>query len=290
MTSQRQYQSVNPSRTLATWRKELPEERQKFVDEVPGLLKRFSLIELRDENAKWHREPMAVKPIALLWLINQEFTRRGIGPQWRGLPVFVSTATMPLMRLDHFPATAGAVPIGDQAQHARLLRWIDLEWLATALGTSHVPDYTPWGLLFTKGLDSQIANQIANSRERQHFVVQKLAIPKAHRCALKGLMPKDEGLRADTLRKRLSERYRPLLEARLQARLHPLTREQVESRVAWCEAIELAHGAAADAARIFGWITGVSVTRQTAHEMRSKIAKQLKLRSAAWTGKLRRST
>lgn len=284
----RAFQTLDPEVALQEVLSRHPAGQGVSLGAVRLGLQRAELEGLREQNRKWFAEPMTSKPIALVWLINQEFTRRGIAPRWRGLPEFVKTMAGPQVRLEDFPSGLGLVPIGDPARKARLLRWIDLEWLASALGPGHVGDHAPWARLFVCGLDSGLAHRIANSHERPHHVVSKLGVLRPHSFALKGLMTRDDGERCATAEKRLKTRYRPVLEGQMRRGLNPLSREQVENRLLWCEAIELANGSPTVAAQLYSWMTGVSVTRQTAHEIRTKLAKQLRLTSAAWAPESRK--
>lgn len=84
-----------------------------------------------------------------LWLINREFTRRGVAPQWRGVPRIVKAAPMP-------PANPQSVTprrLGDVAQKNLMKRWIDLEWLRAALGVSHLTKKKSWPYTMRRPLD-----------------------------------------------------------------------------------------------------------------------------------------
>ena len=253
----------------------------------------MSLDELRQSNAKWFAEPIAFELTApALWTLNLELTRRGVAPMWRGVPRFIKA-----MRLN--PATPGREErrLGDAATKSVMKRWIDMEWLRLQLGSVHRTKYRLWQNAFSDDLELAIAafakvnvvwstgsghhNGKAGTKP-PHDVVDRLSIPALRRLGLTGLIDRDSGEKVRNMEKRIREKLRPLLQALTQRPVLPLTDDEVERREVYCRAIELAVGSPTDAARIFGWMTGESISRQTMHEMRTKIAAQCGLTTRAW--------
>jgi hypothetical protein len=284
MSPERAYESVNPIQSLRAWQAEMTAAQAQQLEAAKAAFFVAPADELCERAARLLAEPLSPhlpRTIALIWLINQELTRRGIGPRWRGLPQYVDEAPPPPV-----PAAALAPdacrPISIATRRRRMLRWIDLDWLATALGPQHVPVHARWRDVFAMGLDEATAERIANSLQPPHKLSAMLGVKEPHSFTLTGLMTRDAAERLRTVQQRGAARVRAKLDAqRIQAR-RPLTAEQHAARLRWVQAIELADGSATQAARLYGWMTGNTTTRQTAHEMRQKLAKQLGLRTAAW--------
>ncbi len=257
-------------------------------------LEALTLIELREKNAHWFSQSIAfelTKP--MLWLVNIELTRRGIAPQWRGVPRFVRVARVPPTS----PLSAGPRRLGEVAQKNLMKRWIDLDWLRRVLGVSHVTKQKSWQDVFSADDDRAYrafakVNLInSHSTERigpansAYEVMYKLDVPDLLRLGLTGLMNRDAGELVHNAGKRLKRTVRPRLEGLMARPAYPLTAEGVERRMIYAEAIELAVGSPTDAVTVYGWMTGDSVTRQSMHEMKTKLAEQCKLTTRAWRPK-----
>ena len=249
-----------------------------------------TLEELRLENAHWFAQPMAFElTTPTLWLINTEFTRRGVAPQWRGIPRFVRPAPLPPAD----PRSTAPRRIGDVGQKNLMKRWIDLEWLRVALGSSHVTKKKSWQDVFSEDL-KRAARTFARvnaihshgggkeGTQPAHEVMLVLSIPKLYRLGLTGLIDRDAGELVRNMESRVRTRLRPRLELLAERTAFALTSAEVERRILYCQAIELAVGRPTAAATLFGWMTGETVTRQSIHEMRCKIAKQCNLTTRAW--------
>ncbi len=249
-----------------------------------------SLEELRLENAHWFAQPMAFELTApTLWLINTELTRRGVAPQWRGVPRFVQRAPPPPAD----PRSKAPRRIGDVGQKNLMKRWIDLEWLRVVLGSAHVTKKKGWQDVFAEDLKrAVVAFSKVNAMQSHgggkygtqpaHEVMLVLSIPKFHRLGLTGLIDRDAGELVRNMEKRVRTRLRPRLELLMERPAFALTSAEVERRIMYCEAIELAVGSPTAAATLFRWMTGEAVTRQTMQEMRCKIAEQCGLTTRAW--------
>ena len=252
--------------------------------------KNKTLEELRDANAYWFSQPIAFELTApSLWLINQEMTSRGVAPQWRGVPRFVNKATLPAPS----PHSTSLKRLGDVAAKNLMKRWVDLEWLRIQLGPLHVTKFKIWKDTFAADLDRAVtAFARVNvvwahgggklGTKPAHKVVDRLNVPKIVRLGLTGLIDRDSGELIRNMEKRVQVRIRPRLEALTTRAAHPLTKEEVERRLLYCQAIELAVGSPTDGVKIFRWMTGESITRQSVHEMQRKIAEQCKLTTRAW--------
>lgn len=247
-----------------------------------------SIEELRAANAHWFQQPIAFQlTVPVLWLINQEFTRRGVAPGWRGVSRFQRRGRMPP------PATSGPRRLGDAAKTNLMMRWIDLEWLRRELGPGHVTRYRAWQNVFAKG-DPEAFTAFAKvcaivshgggkyGPQHAFAVLRDLDVPKRTRIGLAGLIDTDAGSRRSTAEKRLMTTYRPALEQLMERPRHALTPAEVERRLVHCEAIELARGQPTDAAIYFGWMTGEAISRQTMHEMRVKLRDQCGFTTMAW--------
>ena len=241
-------------------------------------------------NAYWFSQPMAFELTApTLWLINQELTSRGVAPQWRGVPRFVRKATLSPPP----PNSTSLKRLGDVATKNLMKRWVDLEWLRIKLGPLHVTKFKIWKDAFATDLDRAVpafsrVNAILShgggkwGTRPAHTVVDRLNVPKIVRLGLTGLIDRDSGELVRNMEKRVTVRIRPRLEALLTRTAYPLTKEEIERRLLYCQAIELAAGSPTDGVTIFRWMTGESITRQSVHEMRCKISEQCKLATRAW--------
>lgn len=249
-----------------------------------------SLDELRGLNAYWFREAMAFDLTApMLWQINREITRRGVAPMWRGVPRFVQDAIAPPPN----PMSKGPRSLGEVARKNLMKRWIDMEWLRTVLGPSHVTKHKSWQIAFDSDFELAIpgfckVNAVWShgggkvGTRPAHEVVDRLSVPKLHLLGLTGLINRDAGELVGSMEERLKTKYRPLLEAQMDRSTYPITKAECDRRLLYCQAIDLAVGRPTDAVRIFQWMSGMSVTRQSMHEMKSKIAVQCKLTTRAW--------
>ena len=249
-----------------------------------------SLGDLRDLNAYWFGQVLGFEfTIPMLWQINRELSSRGIAPGWRGIPRFVQAARLPPVS----PLNKGVRSLGEVAKKNLMKKWIDLEWLRCQLGSSHLTKLKVWQGAFADDFDKAVLTFVKVNFVRAHGggkigprpafkVVYGLAIPKLHRLGLTGLINRDAGELVRNMEKRLKTRIRPLLEAEMHRPAYPLTAAEVERRLLCCQAIELAVGSPTDATVIFRWITGESVTRQSMHEMKTKIAAQCNLGTRAW--------
>jgi hypothetical protein len=249
-----------------------------------------SLPDLRAANVHWFDQPMSLDITApILWLINQEFTRRGIAPGWRGVQRFVRRG--PLPPRSAIPSTPRR--LGDVAKKNLMMRWIDLQWLRALLGPDHKTEYRRWQSVFSA--DHHIAitafakvNVLVShgasipGPHPAYHVLKQLSVPKRARIGLAGLIDSDAGDRRRVTENRLRDSYRPGVESLMKRDTYALTTEEAERRVLYCEAIELAAGSPTDAAIFFGWITGEQITRQTMHEMRKKLADQCGFKTRAW--------
>jgi hypothetical protein len=244
---------------------------------------------LRERNAHWFAEPFGLKnAVATVWLINREFTRRGIAPRWRRIPEFLSGRGPPPSK----GTAPGGRPIGEKLRGTVLKRWIDLEWLRAVLGPRHVTYFKTWQPAFDEDWDRAVKGfarvnaitSVANTpRVRPAYKVAfGLAIPALEKKTLMGLIDRDAGELVTNALKRVRVTIRPRMEALMQRPRFPLTREEVERRLTICEAIELAGGSPSDAAALLGWMTGEAISRQSLHEMKTKVAVQCNLRTRAW--------
>ncbi|NVO06676.1 MAG: hypothetical protein HXX19_12435 [Rhodoferax sp.] len=258
--------------------------------EISKSLDEKSLEQLRELNARWFDGVMGFEQTApMLWLVNQEFTRRGVAPMWRGVPRFVRVAyAAPANPMSNVPRRLGEI-----AKKNLMKRWVDLEWLRVQLGSSHVSKFRGWQDAFADDIEIAVlaftkVNAIWShgggklGTKPAHDVVDRLSVPKIHRLGLTGLIDRDAGELVRNMEKRLRATYRPLLEAQIDRPIFPLTKADVERRLLYCQAIDLAVGSPTNAAKIFQWMTGESVSKQTMHEMRCKIADQCDLKTRAW--------
>lgn len=275
-------EQFNPAKCLRDWGDDkiaLLASRLRTLD-GPG---RVTVQELRDQNAahfiKYPTDPV----IAKLWAINLEFTRRGIAPRWRGIKSFNPSA-VPSSTLG-LPANVPRL-IGPAQKQKLLLRWADLQWLHNELGPSHLPLNLSWRKLFADHIDDDqrehLFSRVAASDDKPHRIVYGPSVIEPVSLTLRGFAVSAVGDRCRAVQRRV----RDVIQVRLEAlgtrpRYHPTT-DALATRLVYAEAIELARGSPTEAARIVRWISGEVVTPQAAHQMRTKIASDIKLTGAAW--------
>lgn len=252
-----------------------------------------TIAELRTMNVSTFYGPTGwANTVARLWLINTKLTALGIAPAWRDIPAFVRSNPPP-------PTPPGAVrvrPLGDSLRRSLLRRWIDLEWLRALLGPKHVPRFAKWGDAFSadqakaertwariNGVSSSGGGKFG--AETPYKVVHGLDLAQRDLFGLVGLINRDAGELLKNARKRVERSIRPTMELLMARASRPLSRAEVERRLVGCEALEIAKGRPAEAATVFGWMTGEPITRQSMHAMRDKVAEQCGLRTRAWTGR-----
>ncbi|MDI4634706.1 hypothetical protein J7U46_16720 [Pelomonas sp. V22] len=255
-------------------------------------LKALTLADLRAENNKWLREPVGwARMVSLVWEINCEFTRRGIGPAWREIPEFIHAGAPAPPRAPGKPRA-----LSDQLKLNLLKRWIDLEWLRTVLGPNHATAWTAFAPLFDPDpavamrgyfAATRIKSRDSNGRygpESNRKVLFGLSVPTLLRFSLVGLVDRDRGELRTNARRRVRDVVKPRLEGLADRATYPLKPEQLASRLIQAEAIEMAAGNPSDAAQIYAWMTGKTISRQSMHAARKKIAEQCELRTRAWHG------
>lgn len=244
---------------------------------------------LREENAHWFAEPLGFqKAVVTIWLINLEFTRRGIAPRWRGIPEFMARGAPP----PYSQHSTSPRLIGAGLRGTVLKRWIDLEWLRSSLGPFHTTKHKTWNSVFADDWKTAVkgferVNSISSiggvpRLQTSYKVIFGLSVPKLHRIALMGMIDRDSGERVKNILKRVDERIRPKMESLMARTRHPLRPVEVERRLVICKAIELAQGSPTDAALVFRWITGEAISRQSIHEQKAKIASQCSLSTTNW--------
>lgn len=283
MTHSRPSEIVNPVQTIRDWRGKMTPERRAESEAAQAAFSLLGVAQLREVNARLFVQPISPntpETIMQLWLANVELTRRGVGPRWRNLPAYVAPEAAP--SIPECALLPGAPrPISHASRKRALLRWIDLDWLACTLGPGHVPDHAHWRKLFARGLDESTAERIANSSLPSRKLSGIIRIPEPHSFTLTGLLTRDSAERIKTARKRRDQLSLTLLTQCARSRM-PLSPDDMQSRLQWIEAIELTDGSPTVAAQLYGWMSGDTVTRQTAHEKRRKLAMQLGLKTAAW--------
>jgi len=223
--------------------------------------------------------PNAPATMVQLWLTNQELTRRGVGPRWRNLPTYVAPEAAPNVPESVLPLDAPR-PISHACRKRALLRWIDLDWLCHTLGAAHVPEHRHWRDVFRWGLDERIAGRIANSPLKPARLSAGLDVGAPHCYSLTGLLTQDAAKRVRTIREKRITKARNAFADR-----PTLSDALLADRLIWVEAIELADGSPTESALIYGWMTGVKVTKQSAAEKRNKFAQQLGFQTATWRPK-----
>ena len=271
------YAEFNPAKCL----RELDSEAAASLIAKLGAA---SLSELREANARRSGIYLSDAAIAALWAINLEFTRRGVGPRWRGIERFNPSA-VPHERPDWMPVNVPSLRT-PQMQQKLLLRWADLQWLHHELGPSHLPNNLTWRDLFAQRLDEgrreELFAQIAASERAPHWLVHDLAVNGPHKLALRGFAVSEAGDRIRAMRKRLKDVIQPRLEGYGTRTTYSPSPAALSNRLMYAEAIELAQGSPTETARFVRWISGMRIKPQAAHQMRNKIAADLKLRGRAW--------
>lgn len=246
-------------------------------------LKVMNLDELRAENARlFSLQIFGMTTVtAKVWLLNLEFTRRGIAPRWRGAPEHTDQAA-PETAVLNLPGIPN--PLTETARRRKVLRWIDLEWLRDALGQAHPIMRLGWSSAFVADDPEPIWRGIVEEQSANAITLDELSVPKLHRLALLGFQTSPARDRFRTLDKFLSGPVGRLLAAQATRRKYPLTPSQVDDRIRDIRAIELAEGSATDAAMVRRWMTGELVTRQAMSLRRQKIASQVPAltRRTAW--------
>lgn len=282
MTDRRPSETVNPARTVREWRDQMTLEQRATFEAAQAAFSSLTVDQLRDRNSLLFKEPLSPhfpRSTALLWLINLELTQRGIAPRWRGAPAYIAPEAAPI--IPSLALSAGQPhPISYANRRRAMLRWIDLEWLCCQLGAKHRPEQVNWRDIFKWGLSEEIATQIAHSPLTPQRLIARLDVPDLDCFALQGLLTQACAKRLKTLNKNRLQKARCALG--LDADLTPDLRTR---RLLWIEAIELADGSPTDAARYFGWMTGTPPSRQSAAEMRKKLADQLGYRTSCWRQK-----
>ena len=149
--------------------------------------------------------------IAKLWASNLEFTRRGIGPRWRGIEKFNPSA----VSKDRPPNLPASVPShhNPAMQRKLLLRWADLQWLRHELGPSYLVKNIAWLLLFADHIDEGrregLFARVAESDDKPHRIVFGLSVPGPYMLALKGFAVSKAGDRCKAVRRRLKDLLNP---------------------------------------------------------------------------------
>ncbi len=244
-------------------------------------------------NARWIASHLAADHwISLVWLVNTEFTKLGIGPRWRGLPRWQKTKPPRLSGI--LTGTTRAYYLDHGTQLNNLMRWVDLEWLRAVLGPHHVTkgyeytNATHENLSLAQAAWSRL-NRIAKTSSADagasapHRVLDGLKVPKLTRVSLTGLIDKDTANRVTVAMRRIESEIEPKLNVWAKGRPSGLAEDEVAHRLRVAEAIELAQGSPKDAADVLRWMTGRSVTRQAVNTMRLKMASQLGLTRQYWT-------
>ena len=277
---------MNPPSTLRV----LEGQRSAYLESLRSQLTAATVEDLVRLNAHWFLHPTGMpEAVAMLWLINTKLTVMGVAPAWRRIPAYIKVTPPP-------PLPFGDIALrmlGDSTRRSLIRRWVDLEWLRSVLGGSHVPRRPFWkGAFSTNDEEAERAwariNAVQSSGggkfgpETPYKVIHGLSIPKLTRFGLAGLIDRDAGELLTNARKRVAERIRPKMMALATRAQHPLSTAEIEQRLIACEAIEVAQGSPSDAATIFGWMTGKKITRQSMHAMRERIADQCKLSTRAW--------
>lgn len=286
---ERPLEAINPVRILRDWEGQMDEAKRQELKAAQAAFFLAPIERLCTHSTRYLAEPLSPhnpKPIALVWVINRELTRRGLAPRWRGLPRHVADEPAPTVPAIALPP-GSPQPISVAARRRALLRWIDLEWLCAILGHRHAPALKRHRHLFGPGgLDSLLgekaAELIANSGDEPYKVCAGLDLRTPELFGLSALQPKEAAQRSRAASERARLKIAAKLDDYCERSKWPPTVEQRADRLRWIEAIELARGSPTDAAALYGWMTGTVVTRQAAANMRSKLAGQLDLRSAAW--------
>ncbi|MDP3699316.1 MAG: hypothetical protein Q8R72_00255 [Hylemonella sp.] len=292
------FQIFNPYQAFRVQNSKMQPRWRELSEGWPAM----DLDQLRGQNAHWFKQPMAFELTApALWAINQEFTRRGVAPMWRGVSPFAKIAPLPPANM----ASVGPRKIGEEATRTLMKRWIDLEWLRALLGDTHTVRKTAWRGVFNSNIEIAVTGFLRVNSIQSHGsaegggssfggvkygfesaykVLYFLDIPVLAQMGLTGLISRDAGSLVRNAQKRVKVRIRPRLEELMKRPKFPLTRDEVEGRLTYCEAIELAVGSPTAAVTVYKWITGSTVTKQSMSEMKRKIADQCGLITRAWVG------
>lgn len=278
------YEQFNPPELLSEW-------VRRTGGRYPELVKGYETPRLLERNEFYFSASFDDAMTApMLCLINTELNVRGIAPAWRRIPRYAAhvgrSETVSL-------GPARVRKLSARVKRNLMRRWVDLEWLRSELGSRHETHFRQWRDVFSEDPAKAAAafgrvNRVQSHGGGRygplapHRVLFSLSIPALHKIALTGLIDRDEGKRSQNVRQRVQDSFRPILESLMERPKHPLSREDVERRLVYCEAIELAQASPSDAARIVGWMTGSPVTRQTIVTMRSRIADQCGLTTKAW--------
>lgn len=254
------------------------------VAKLTEKLRAVTVHELREHNARQFVAHPTEGVIAGLWAINLEFTRRGIGPRWRGIEKFNPSA-VPRDRPSYLPDSVPSLN-SPAMQQKLLLRWADLQWLRQELGPAHYPRNLSWRLIFADHIDEAsregLFARVAQSRDKPHRIVYDFSVPEPQTLTLKGFAVSKAGGRCKAARKRVRDVILPRLVATGKRSRYTPTTEAIASRLVYAEALELAQGKPTEAALFVRWISGEQVTTQAAHRMREKMAVDLKLKGRAW--------
>ena len=285
----RAFETLNPMRLLREWEGGMGEAQRQQLKAAQAAFFDAPVARLCDLSAQYLAEPLSShnpKPIVMCWLINRELTRRGLAPRWRGLPQHVADEPAPNIPETALPPGAPR-PISFASRRRALLRWIDLEWLCVIMGPRHAPTVKRLRHLFEGGrldgfMGEGIAEQIANAKDRPYQVCLGLGVQAPQSFGLSALKPQDAARRVRAVEERVRLKIAPKLDEHRQSAQWPPTPEQCADRLRWVRAIELAQGSPAEAATLYGWMTGTPAPRQAAHKMKRKLADQLDLRGAAW--------
>lgn len=254
-------------------------------------LRSASLAELRDRNRRLFAANIGwAKAVAMLWELNRELSRRGIAPAWRGIPQLnLSNVPAPPRRRD------GTYRLSDRQKMMLMKRWVDLEWLRTVLGPMHKTRVRLHQAIFS-GDDQQAiramerVNRVLSTgggktgAQANHRSLYDLGIEVSDpvRFGLLGLVDRDHGERRRNAQRRVEQSVQPRLAALKVRPSYPLADEQYQHRLIVAEALEIALGSVSLAGTVFGWMTGMTITKQSMHAMKLKIAQQCSLKTRAW--------
>ncbi len=242
--------------------------------------------QLRAENARLFGQGLAMpQVVAKLWMLNAEFTTRGIAPRWRDAPPHVQhnapeTVDIPI---------PGVGPVLTEAtRRKRLLRWVDLAWLRHELGAGHPVQKIAWSYVFATADQAErdrLFSLIVEQESANTLTLDDLGVPKLHRLALLGFQTSPVRDRFRTLDKWMGGPLDALLVGMTTRRRYPITADELDARKRDLMAIELASGSPTDAALIRRWMTGQAATRFVMHERKKVLAAQLAplRRRIAWS-------
>lgn len=250
---------------------------------------------LKDLNARYFKSSLPHDWVAaVVWFINTHLTTLGVAPAWRRLPLSLRHQA---------PREIGGVGgrptrwvLSARSQQLCMLRWIDLEWLRSLLrpGDMHRVRIAQWTHAFDDNDDLAASawSRINHARlePRGHVidtispfkVLWGLDVPSEVRVGLTALCDKRTALRRDVAYRRVHEDLAPRVQADAERAVRPLSAADVEARLLTMKAIELAQGRPTLAATIYTWMTGRSMTRQTMHEMQTKLRSQYGIRRRYW--------